>query len=298
MAKSCKFAVIKFASHAQRDERLNVGLLVDRDGVLEVFHSNKLDKLRAISAAIEPADIISDIVELPDLANKLGGRPFENSKVLENLSNLTSFSFVQQGSFDCSTNEIYLYCVSDLLRRYVEPEPAVLRPVKKRSSKLRQDIRKALLSEKIMARREEGLDSHRVIYKHELSQGVVADFVLQNGAMHVVESVDATSDSVSLHRCLYEIAMSALTFEHARINFENQHVRPRLIYSSNAEIEAAISPSLYAAQHQGAEVINWESAEQRAKFITNFVSLAEPVDTAETRPSLFHASALPTRKLN
>lgn len=298
MAKSYKFAVLKFASNEMRGECLNVGLLVEGKNGLEVLPASRLEKLRAISAAIEPTEIAGELLELPELVTRFGFSPFEDGGSKDRLSEFTQFTITQSGSFEASTSDIYSFCINDLMKRYVEPEPALVRPVRKRPSRLRQDIKRALLTEKILARPMEGLESHRVIYKHQLAEGVIADFVLQNGAMHVVESVDATAENISLHRCLYEIAMSALTFEHARINFENQLVRPKLIYSSSRELERAMAPSLYAAQHQGAELVNWESADERNGFITSFVSMADSLRDNARQAAMFHASSVPKRNLN
>lgn len=298
MQKSYKFGVIKYLSHSMRGETLNVGLLVKTDNGFIVRGSSRLDKLRAISAAIDPSEVNRDINDLPEIIGKFGGCPLDDETSRRRLSQFTNFQFVYQGSFEASTKILAENCLNDLMARYVDPEPAVAKPIRKRATRLRNDIRSALKMEKILARPSEGLESHRVIYRHPLAQGVIADFVLQNGAMHVVESVDATSETVSLQRCLYEIAMSTLTFEHARINWENIGVKPRLIYHASHELSKALTPSLYAAQHQGAEVINWESDEERVKFLTTLASLANSTEQKETTPSLFHASALPLRKIN
>jgi hypothetical protein len=298
MQKSYRFGVIKYLSHAMRGEMLNVGLLIKTDGGFIVRRSNRLDKLKAISAAINPAEIDKDLHDLPNIIDNFGGCPFDDEVCRKRLSQLTNFQLIFQGSFEASTQNLAETCLKDLMTRYVEPEPALVKPVRKRATRLRNDIKSALKLEKILARPSEGLECHRVIYRHPLAQGVIADFVLQNGAMHVVESVDASSENISLQRCLYEIAMSTLTFEHARINWEKISVKPRLIYSASHELEKALSPSLYAAQHQGAEIINWESDVERVKFLSTLASLADSTDQQESSVSLFHASALPLRKIN
>lgn len=293
MAGFSRFWLLKLPSHDLRGEVLNVGLLVERDGKFFVRAGRRLDKIRAISAAIEPTDIEDELRYLESAV--------ETCDIEEVEQRVASFSFLNcqyQGSFDPGSESLAEHYLSDLLMRYVDPEPAPPRPVRKRPTRLRQEMVKLFRSERILAKSSEGLESHRILYKHRLAEGVEADFVLKNGALHVVESVDASSTEISLQRCLYEIAMSTLTFEHARIGFGNNAVKPRLVYQASAALEKALKPSLYAAEHQGAELINWASDEARVSFVENFAALAESTDSRRNAPSLFHASALPIRKLN
>lgn len=293
MANSYRFWLIQFPSHEMRGELLNVGLLFERDGNFEVRTGRKLEKLKAISAAIDASDVETEIAELPGLLS--GCSPEEVVSCLQSESFLAP---IFKGEVVPPSADLTDYYFTDLMARYVDSEPAPPKPVRKRPSRLRQEIRSALLSEQILAHPSEGLESHRVLYKHKLSEGVEADFVLKNGSLHVVESVDAASENSTLQRSLYEIAMSALTFEHARINFGNNSVKPRLVYNATPQLETALEPSLFAAQHQGAELINWASSEARGAFLETLATLAESRDETKRGPDLFHASSLPRRQLN
>lgn len=293
MAGSYRFWLLKMPSHGLRGEVLNVGLLIERGGHFFARAGKRLEKIRAISAALDPGQIHD---ELDQIAISLSSSDLSSIE-----DHVASFSFLKcqfQGTFAPGDDGLTEHYISDLLTRYVDPEPSPPKPVHKRLTRLRQEMVRIFRTEKVLAKPSEGLDSHRIIYRHRLSEGVEADFVLKNGALHVVESVDASSPEISLQRCLYEIAMSTLTFEHARISFGNNSVRPRLVYQAASSLEKALAPSLYAAQHQGAELINWESAEARSTLIETLAALAESTDAKAKSPTLFHASALPKRHLN
>jgi hypothetical protein len=293
MAALFNFWLIKMPSHAMRGEVLNVGLLLEQDGHFLVRAGKRLEKIRSISAAIDAGQIQD---ELNALAIALS-----DCKAADVEHRVASFSFLKchfQGSFDPGSVGLSEHYIADLLDRYVDPEPAPLKPVKKRHTRLRQEMVRAFRLERVLAKPSEGLESHRIIYRHRLAEGVEADFVLKNGAFHVVESVDASSDEVTLQRSLYEIAMSTLTFEHAKIGFGNNSVRSRLVYQASASLEKALTPSLYAAEHQGAEVINWKSGEARSRFIENLAKIAESTDPMRNVETLFHASALPRERIN
>ncbi|NVD44909.1 hypothetical protein [Qipengyuania atrilutea] len=272
---------------------MNVGLLVESDGKFSVRHARKLDKVRAISAALDPSDLLN---ELNHVVASVKDCSFDDVAQRVAASSFLECNF--KGTFTPGSNVLAEHYISDLMVRYVDAEVAPPKPVRKRPTKLRQEIAKLFRSEKILAKPSEGLDSHRILYRHSLAEGVEADFVLKNGAYHVVESVDASSTEVSLQRSLYEIAMSTLTFEHARIGFGNNSVRPKLVYQAPADLERALAPSLYAVEHQGAELINWASEENKVQFLEKFANLAISSEPKRNAPTLFNASALPPTKLN
>jgi hypothetical protein len=276
-----------------RGEVLNVGILAERDGEFIVRSGSHVEKTRAITAALDPDEIRAELHELPKILAACDSDQVASCLRANSFLHADYKGVIQPG------NPMLLdHYLDDLVHRYVNPEPAPAKPIRKKSSRLRNELRDALRAEKILARPTEGLESHRVLYRHALSEGVVADFVLQNGAMHVVETVDATSDVISVHRSIMEIALSALTFEHARMRFNNSPVKPRLVYNVSATMEKAIEPSLAAARNQGAELVNWASFDERNKLLTTLASLANRSGKNEDQGALFNSSILPRTKLN
>lgn len=293
MAGSSRFWLLQLRSHAIRGEALNVGILAERDGEYIVRLGSHMEKTRAITAAIDPDEIRSEVHELPRILASC------TSELVSSCVRDNSFLYADcKGLIQPGDANLFDHYLDDLVHRYVNPEPAPPKAIRKRSSRLRKELRDALRAEKILAKPTEGLESHRVLYRHALSEGVIADFVLQNGAMHVVETVDATSDMISVHRSITEIALSALTFEHARMRFSNSPVKPRLVYNVSATMEKAIEPSLAAARNQGAELVNWASFDERNKFLTTLASLANPAGKSLEQGALFNSSMLPRTKLN
>lgn len=136
-------------------------------------------------------------------------------------------------------------------------------------------LKAAFRDEKVLAKKGEGLDSHRIVANEPLAEGLTADLALRNGAMHIVQTVDA-SNTERARKAIQEIGISALVFEQARIRYDNMETRPRLVYSANSQMESSISAALNVAEHQGADLINWESRDDRTRFVVDLSSLAEP----------------------
>ncbi len=299
MSLSYKYAIAQLRADQARGERLNLAIVVFDEDRLIVHSARNLEKVRAISAALDRSIVEQALDNLELLDRNIlrdGGRSFERR--LEALNDLSPVCFSKAGQFFVSDSDTYETTVQRLLAQLVEPEPAPLRKPRQKRTRLLTSIKSALRSEKILASKGEGLDSHRVVLNQELAEGLSADMLLQNGAMHVVQTVDA-SHSERTRKAIQEIGISALIFEQARIRFGQNFTKPRLVYSASPELERSITPALNAAEHQGAAIVNWASRDDRTKFVVELSSLAKPSD-AQVKASFgsVHASNITPRKLN
>ncbi len=299
MARSYEFAVAQFRTAALRDERLNVAVVVV-GAELAVYVPKSLDKLRAISAALQVDQVRRALERLPEVDRAIGGgsQPTASTRFQE-LATVSPIAFSSVGTFHAENKDSYDRWVSALLKQLVEPEQPATKVPRPKATKLFADVKKAFASERVLARKGEGLEAHRIVTNHRLADGLDADLLLKNGAMHVVQTVDASSEESSIVRARNEIAVSALVFEHARMS-HREPTKARLIYRATSANEQHLSPSLLAAEHQGAELINWESRDARVRLIVELSSLAEPLaDVAQNRrSSAINASVQPKFKLN
>jgi hypothetical protein len=214
------------------------------------------------------------------------------------LASFSALKFSHLGKFSASDESTYRREIDRLIVNLVEPEPAADRGVRKPRSRLLSSIKQAFRAERILAAKGENLESHRVVLNEQLAEGLNADMILKNGAMHVMQTVDA-SHSEKSKRAIQEIGMSALVFEQARICFGDAGTKPRLVYSANSALEKMIWPSLLVAEHQGAQLINWQSKDDRTGFIVDISSLAE-VSVPQRRVNFgpVNASIIPHRYIN
>lgn len=293
MSPSYKYAIAQLAANPVRGERLNLAIVVFDGDRLEVHAARNLDKIRAISAAMERSVVEQSLQNLTVLDNMLRNEGlFAIEDRLQSLSEMSSLSFSPVGQFFASDAVTYESSIKRLLGQLVEPEPARVprRPAKR--TKLLTLIKSAFRAEKVMALKGEGLESHRVVSNQELAEGLNADLLLKNGAFHVVQTIDA-SQSERSRRAIQEIGIAALVFEQARIKFGDLETKPRLVYSATANMENSISPALHAAEHQGADLVNWDSRDDRTRFIVDISSLAEPAESQQrAKFGTVHASRL------
>lgn len=270
-----EFALARLSSTDSRDERLNVGIIVLKDGALDVRPSQRLEKVRAMSAALsgeQTREFLNSFMELDANFKRAG-----IADVKARLSLMTTgapLSLSEFGTFTADNTEQYEGRIASLLKSLVDPEPGRAQ-VREKRSRLLGEVKTAFRDHKVLARRGENIDSHRLVPKFEIDEGLTADLALKNGVMHIVETVDASGHEDSLRHTVMQIGVAALVLARAQMKFDG--AKARLVYTASPALEQVATPSLEAAQHQGAILTNWASADQRRQFIEGLSSLASPI---------------------
>jgi hypothetical protein len=299
MAQQHSFAILQLAPSGARGERLNVATLVFGDDGIDVRIPKRLEKVRALSAGLNPdsvRELISNLSTLDALSVKHG--PISTAQRIANLCDFGPFAFSEQGTFIAHSTVEYEARIAKILSTLVEPELAPIK-VKPKRSRLLSVLKTRFRKERVLAKKGEELESHRVVSNWRLAEGLVADLLLKNGAMHVVETVDFSADDASVRKAVSDVAVSALVLEQARITYGQDQTKSRLVYDASAALEDIIMPSLDAAAHQGTELVNWASQEQRERFVEGMASLATPFeDPKKKKQTHFIASAQQRLLLN
>jgi hypothetical protein len=297
MSREYEYAIIQLADRV-RGERLNAGLAIFSDLGLDLRLPRRLEKLRAISAALDLDGLRSNIENLAAFDRILLDDGVEEAaKRIEALGHLSTFIFSSVSHFAAHSNAAYEDVVAKLLQTLVEPEPARVKPVRKRT-RLVSVLRQALRRERVLARPGEDLSAHRVVANLQIAEGLAADFVLKNGAMHIIETVDASEDDFSPKRVVSDIAISALVLEQSRMTFGSQDTTTRIVYDTSAAAERIAMPSLMAAAHQGAELVNWASQDDRNKLIVGLSAMATPLESKKSDSTNINASTQPRLSLH
>ena len=283
MAHCYKFAIIRLSPDEQRGEALNVGLVVFKDDSLDVRVTKRIEKIRALSSSLDVEDLRELVEGLHSIDEKLRYSGADTLEVrLEMLSRLGPISLSGVGTFSSNSINDYEERISSIFRAMIEPEPLVGRARTKRSGLLTQ-MKSQFRQERVLAKKDENINSHRIISAFALDEGLTADLVLKNGKMHVVEPVDVSNEEDTLRKAISDIAVSALILERARMKFGEKKTKSRLVYNASSALERVALPSLEAAAHQGAELINWASDDERRKFVQTLTSLATPTPRRNVR---------------
>ena len=298
MSGKVDYAIIQVADD-RRGERLNAGIAFFTDQGLEIRLPRRLEKLRALSNGLDVEKVRSSLLALRDHDSEcLKAGICDLHERLERLKLMSPFGFSDPANFVAPSADSYELWARRLLTLYIDPEPSLPSKIKRRT-RLTTAIKKAFRDQNILARKGEGLGAHRLVPDVHIADGLSADFVLENGAMHVIETVDASSDVITLRKAVSEIAVSALVLEQARMTYGDKKTLGRLVYDASPSIEKLAAPSLEAAANQGASLINWASHDDRRAFMEKVSALAEPIEKKQAkRLSGIHASTQISMKLN
>lgn len=277
MAHFYKFAIVRLAPDDARDERINIGALVLNEQSLDVRISKRLEKVRAISAALDVSMLRELVNNLNSFDQRIRDSGVDEIARIKMLSRIGPLSLSNIGTFEAADAQNYENRIAAIFKAMVDPEPSLPRFREKRS-KLFSQVKTLFRQERVLAKKDETIDSHRIVPSYELDEGLVADLVLRNGSYHVVETIDASGDGESLRRAIGDIGIAALVLERARMKFGEENTKARLVYSASASLERVALPALQAAAHQGAELTNWANADERTKFVSSLSSLATPIE--------------------
>lgn len=299
MDHSHSFAVMRFRAQVPRDECLNVGLAIITDGKLDVRVPRKLDKLRAISAALDLDYLHESLTLLADLDSKVGGERISSpAERFALLGGVGPVEMSECGTFSARDKQAYEESVNNLLKTLVDPEPVRIRNRHKRS-KLMNNVKSAFLRQRVLAKKGEDIAGHRVVSNVKIAEGLHADFVLKNGAMHIIETVDAANDDNSVRKMISDIAVSALVLEQARMHFGSENTKSRIVFEISTTLENIAMPSLQAAENQGADLYNWASQDDQRRLIDSIACLATPYELkTRGKNPVIYTSAQSMLKLN
>ena len=274
MAPYYSFAIIQFSPGGSRAERLNVGLAVLKDENIDVRVGRKLEKIKAISSAVDLSVLRHSLENLKLTYEQTRNIGATVEQRIQLLSQMSPLSLSKLGKFVATDAAAYESRVESTMRALVDPEPAT-RSIREKRSGLFTQVKRAFRSQGVLAHKDEDISSHRIVPDVELDEGLIADLVLKNGHYHVVETVDVATDK-NARKVVSDIAVAALVLERARMKFGNSNTRPTLVYNASSIVESIATPSLEAAEHGGAVLVNWASVDDRGRFVHLLASLAEP----------------------
>lgn len=275
MEVSYKFALIRLSPDSLRGERLNVGVIVWHKEWVDVRYPRSLEKVRALSHALTPEMITGLLSEIEKSYAKLSNNNVSSEVWRTMIFGSGPLSLSQTGTFVAENQSSYDARIESLLADFVNPEPAP-KIIRDKRTRLLTQMKKLFRSERVLAKKDEDLSSHRIVPSVTIDEGLRADLVLKNGKYHVVETVDISVGGEFTRKVIADIGVSSLVLERARMKFGAKQTNSLLVYSASPALEKVISPSLAAVEHQNAQLVNWESEKDRRAFIGNLSSLALP----------------------
>lgn len=247
-----QYGVLAHYPQANRTEHVNIGIVVFlADGVVRVHFGQDLKKLRAVDPSVKLETVRSWETGLPKI---LAGQSVSEATGL--LQHFGQWKLSESlGKFSYHDDAEYLIRVTNALHSLVSP-PSKGQRERSELSHLHADLKSAFTAKGWIGY---NIDNHEIVERYPVGPMATAEFALQNGRLHVIETLDLRTSNPSAKRV--DARSKALTLESARrsVKAPNKYVG----YAVLAGIDSPLMNEARALMREYCEnVLTWESVDE------------------------------------
>jgi hypothetical protein len=206
------YGVLSHYPQPNRTEHANIGIVVFlADGSVRVHFGQDLKKLRAMDPQVDLDAVRSWETGLPKM---LAGQNLEQATTF--LQHFGQWKLSGNlGKFSYTDEDNYLLRVANALHSLVAA-PKSDRRERPEVSRLHMDLKTAFSAKGWLGR---DIHNHEIVERYRIGPMTTAEFALQNGRLHVIESLDLRTSNPSAKR--NDARSKALTLDMARKAAEN-----------------------------------------------------------------------------
>lgn len=262
MERTYSFAIVRVSPDPRRGELVNIGIAVFLPGKLDVRILVSLAKVEALHGEL-------DLSQLHALPQRLSALAAGRRSVAERHALIRSVGMVELsglGQFRARDTSEYEQQVGDLLTRLVRPTVASRR-ADTAPTRLHARVRQIIKEAKILGKAGDQLDAHKIVPHYPLApgKGLYADFAGMNSRFHVTETIDFRVDRGIQGPKFNESAKAAFVLRESQKQFNTS--KRVLLYAASHEIELQVRPHLNLLEEFATDFVNFESAQDRARFV-------------------------------
>lgn len=270
MAHTFEFAVLRLVPDIARGESINLGVVVFREGSIDVSVGEVLTRARILFPELSGSELDNGI----ELLKRLGSAPLPARERHRALAKIGAFALGDLGSFIVTDDrpESYSAQVASLLSTFVATPRSTLGKIKA-SSKLATEVRKIFRREKVLAAIGDvgALSEHKIVPQWPIPNrpSIRADLALMNGMMRVCELVDLDlEDDGPPPPALFA---GVVTLDVAQREAEAK----QRVFAYRAKGSAArIDEALAIAKMHASEIVDWDKSVERERFVHEWVTAA------------------------
>ncbi|MER8465989.1 hypothetical protein [Mesorhizobium sp. M1396] len=251
MDRIYSYAILQAAPDARRGERVNIGLLVLKDDGLDiqVFESRKIRALtgRSWDSFIDSYSTMMRSVDDPSLSKE------ERFTYLSAAQGDILLS--KRGWFEAASEDQYKSRVREIVKVSIS-RPA---PERKRDdSSIVSEISSDLRSAKILASKDDGLNSGKVVKNYKVEIGLEADFAQLNSKLHVASVLDLRA----AHPHLAQAALKAVILDRAEAVY-GARIHKIGVYAVAPARRWEVMENITLLERYADDVVNWEDPSDR-----------------------------------
>lgn len=268
MAHSFEYCVLQVIPDRRRGEKVNVGIVVFGDNLVDVRIWSSLHKVHALDANFD----LDQIFRLPELLPKWVEHAETNSQKHKLLKDLGIVSVTELGVFECDQVK-YDWFVTDILNSLVKP-PAPFRRAKT-FGHLQTALKEVFRDHELMGDELDDIEKHLVVANFPISanENLFADFAFKNGVYHVTETINYRVKSGLSTDKFEETGLKAIKLIKARETF-GKNTKRYVVYSADAKTEKSLTAHINLLSGYADQIYNLNSKSDKHGYFARILELA------------------------
>lgn len=259
MAHTFDYSIIRVEPDPRRGERVNVGVIVFKNGELDirVVETKKATAIASIDWDTHIQQFSTFLKENASLAET----PQDLVSLVKGVAN--QISMTNTGWFEASGAEDYEKEISRIISTLIKrPAP----PRRHRESGIASKIAAEFRTARILASKGEDIGSGNVVRNYVVDDraGLKADFALKNGCLHLAETVDLTT----AHPHFGTAAGAAVTLDKAKKL--NDGAKAYGVYAVEESRRGEVKEHLSILGDYSDDIFNWNDRDERRRFTRVF----------------------------
>jgi hypothetical protein len=256
------FAIIRVSPDPRRGETVNIGIAIFHRDEIDVRILSPLMKVHALHEEINLAELYS----LPEKINRIGVPNGSAEQAHQALRQIGMVELSDLGQFRARDKEEYDMVVSGLMDKLVRPT-LIQRERGTITSRLHTELRKIIKEAGILGKDQTDINNHKIVPNFPIApeKGLFADFAGRNSKHYFTETIDYRVLHGLNSTKFNESTKSAFVFLEAKRSFHDS-IRT-IVYAATPGIEANVKPHLNLLSEFATEVVNFESAQDKARYI-------------------------------
>ncbi|WP_375591578.1 DUF3037 domain-containing protein [Chitiniphilus eburneus] len=248
-----KYGVLRHQPYANRSEHINIGIVAFlHDGSVRMHFGSNLKKLRAFDPSVNLETVRSWADEIARMGVLHG-----SNGVMQMLEHFGAWRLSSKlGGFAWRDEDEYEQRIEETLESLVEPAHPTKHP-RAGNSRLFLDLKRAFTTQGWMSDQIKDINKHKIVARYPiLGNNVTAEFAIQNGALHLTETVDFRLNLLPIKR--QEAMSKATVLDLASKLHTSSPVKKYVVVAGSSHQDA--SPSIDILSHYADEIFEWEKA--------------------------------------
>jgi hypothetical protein len=277
MDNSYNYALLRFAPDKIRGERVNIGLVIFKDGHADVRLTSNLAKAQALVPNEDLAPLWRDLSEsITDIV-----RGHNADIAMRLLAELGPINVSPVAQFRASDKN-YEASVDELLKWLVTPIARI--SARAGTSRLATHIRAEFKKHKLLAASVDEINDHKVVVGYELpgDDDLSIDFALKNGAYRFTQVVDYRTTPKGAHTKIKEVSLKAIAIHQAprAMGVASTQVMGYALVWVPPELADVARPHLKVLSDFTTEILHYDVPKERERYwslVNNWVKAESPI---------------------